>query len=256
MNRQALIFVTLIVVAGAAAWGLGLFSSEPAPPPTETAASAAPTPTRPDTPTTEAPDTPARTTPAPERTPGRTPTPAEPEVIVPAAPTTATLTIDSDVPGAQVFVDNKFIGTAPAVANDIQPGQRKINVQAPGYESVAEFIDVTPGPRSVTISLKTIRLDKRVAVTHKHGIGSCKGTLIATPAGIRYETDNRDHAFSVALTNLETFEVDYIQKNLKLKVRGGKSYDFTDPSGSADAIYLFHQEVEKVRQRLLKEGGR
>lgn len=162
----------------------------------------------------------------------------------------ATLRIDSDVPGAQVFIDNKFVGAAPVTANDVQPGQRKINVQAPGYESVAEFHDITPGPRDITISLKTIRLNEKVAVQHKHGIGSCQGTLIATPEGLRYETSHKEHGFVVTLQNIETFEADYLKNNVKLKIRGGRTYDFTDPSGKADPLYLFHQEVDKVRKRI------
>ena len=35
-----------------------------------------------------------------------------------------------------------------------------------------------------------------------------------------------------------------------IKIRGGRTYEFTDPSGKADALYLFHQEVDKVRQRM------
>jgi len=193
--------------------------------------------------------TPRPTTPPPDAPPVAPPVP-----VAPIAPTTATLRIDSDVPGAQVFIDNKFVGTAPATIDGVQPGQRKVNVQAPGHESVAEFFDIIPGSRDITISLKTIRLDQKIAVTHKHRVGSCSGTLIATPDGIRYETTNKDDGFNVPLTNLESFTADFLQKNLKLKIRSGRSYDFTDPSGKADALYLFHQEVEKVRKRLMAGG--
>ena len=250
MSRQTLVVFALIAAAGlAGAFVLGVFDDAPAP---ETTA------TRPASPETAAPVT----TPEPARRgPTRPPSPSaprpnpaaatsprpEPE---PAAPTTATLRIDSDVPGAQVFVDNKFVGTAPATAQDLQPGQRKVNVQAPGYEGVIEFVEVTAGPKDVMISLKTIRLDQRVSVEHKHRMGSCSGTLIATPDGVRYQTTHKEDAFSVSLQNIETFTADFLQKNLKLKIRGGRTYEFTDPSGKAEAIYLFHQEVDKVRQRV------
>lgn len=165
----------------------------------------------------------------------------------PVAETTATLHISSDVAGAQVFVDRRYIGVAPVTVEDIAPGSRTINVSAAGYDGVAETIDVVPGPRDVMISLKTIRLDESIPVTHKHGMGSCKGRLIATPDGLRYETDNRNDGFTVPLTGLETFKVDFVAKNLKVKVKGGRSYDFTDPGGKADPLYLFHQAVEKAR---------
>jgi len=250
MSRQTLVVFALIAAAGlAGAYALGVFDDAPA---TDTAAArpasteasapvttpppARPDPPRPSSPSTSRPASPTVTAPK-----------AEPE---PAAPTTATLRIDSDVPGAQVFVDNKFVGAAPATAQNVQPGPRKVNVQAPGYEGVVEFVEVAPGAKDVMISLKTIRLDQRVSVEHKHRMGSCSGTLIATPAGVRYQTSHKEDAFSVSLQNIETFTADFLQKNLKVKIRGGKTYEFTDPSGKAEAIYLFHQEVDNVRQRV------
>ena len=178
---------------------------------------------------------------------------AEPAPAPPAAPTTATLHITSDVSGAQVFVDRKFIGVAPVTVEDIAPGSHQINVSAPGYEGVAETVDAAPGPRDILISLKTIRLDESIPVTHKHGMGSCAGRLVATPEGLRYQTENKNDGFSVPLTGLETFKVDFLAKNLKLKIKGGRSYDFTDPEGKADPLYFFHQAVEKAR---LKQAAR
>jgi hypothetical protein len=184
---------------------------------------------------------PAPRAPRPPSRPEPTPEP------VAAAPTTATLRITSDVPGAQVFVDRKYIGTAPVTAEDIAPGSRTINVSAPGYDGVAETIDVTPGPRDVMISLKSVRLNESIPVKHKHGMGSCEGKLVATPEGLRYETDNKKDGFSATLSELETFKVDFLSKNLKVKIKGGRSYDFTEPDGKADPLYLFHQAVEKAR---------
>ena len=87
---------------------------------------------------------------------------------------------------------------------------------------------------------------------HKHRVGSCTGQLSATPQGIRYETTDRDDVFSVALDALETFEVDYLNKTLRVKLRGGKSYNFTDPEGNADRLFVFHRDVDKARSRLAK----
>ncbi len=251
MSRQTLVAFGFVAAAGiAGAFALGMFDDAPAP---ETAA------TQPATPDSSAPATrpePVRPDPVRPSPSSSAPRPNSPAVTAPkpepepAAPTSATLRIDSDVPGAQVFIDNKFIGTTPATAENVQPGQRKVNVQAPGYEGVVEFVDVAVGSKNVMLSLKTIRLDQRVSVEHKHRMGSCNGTLIATPDGVRYQTSHAEDAFSVSLQNIETFTADFLQKNLKLKVRGGKTYEFTDPSGKAEAIYLFHQEVDKVRQRV------
>ncbi|MDA1305713.1 MAG: PEGA domain-containing protein [Acidobacteria bacterium] len=243
MNRQLLVVLGLIVVALGAAWIGGVFESTPVPAVIEAPAEPiAPAPTAPAAGTLTVTPRPAD--------PRPTVTAPLPVPVAPPTPTTATLRINSDVPGAQVFVDNKFVGTAPATVNGVAPGQRKVNVQAPGYESVAEFVDVSPGERDIVISLKTIRLDQKVAVKHNHRAGSCEGTLIATPDGIRYQTTNANDGFSVALTGIDVFEVDFLKNNLRIRVRGGRTYDFADVSGRADGIYLFHQEVEKVRQRI------
>jgi len=120
----------------------------------------------------------------------------------------------------------------------------------PGYEGIADTIDVSPGPRDIVIKLKDVRLDATIDVVHKHRIGSCRGRLVATAQGLRYETSNKDDAFSAALLDLGTFQVDYLEKNLRVAPRSGRRYDFTDPEGNADRLFVFHRDVEKARQRL------
>ena len=119
-----------------------------------------------------------------------------------------------------------------------------------GYDGYSERLDVEPGTRTVTVRFKQVRLSESVAVVHKHRFGECRGTLAASAQGIRYETTG-DDAFSVALGNLEQFGVDYLESNLRLKPRGGRTYNFTDDGGgAADALFVFHREVEKARQQL------
>ena len=166
-----------------------------------------------------------------------------------------TLHIDSDVTGAQVFIDRNYIGVTPVTAPDVAPGPHRMNIVAPGYESIAENIDVQPGPRDLQFNFKEVRLDAAIDVVHKHRIGSCKGRLVATPQGLRYETDDKDDRFSAALDGLEVFDVDYLAKVLRVKLAKGKRYEFTDPgAANADRLFVFHRDVDKVRQRL-KQGG-
>ena len=47
-------------------------------------------------------------------------------------------------------------------------------------------------------------------------------TLSRDAQGLRYETSNKDDGFTAGLSNLERFEVDYLQKTLRVKLRGGK----------------------------------
>ena len=115
-----------------------------------------------------------------------------------------TLHIDSDVPGAQVFIDRQFVGAAPVTTSEVKPGTHQINVSAPGYDGYAQSIDVSPGPRDIMVRFKEVRLDMKAEVIHKHGIGSCRGTLVATAQGLRYDTTNKGDAVSYTHLTLPT----------------------------------------------------
>jgi len=190
---------------------------------------------------TRRPSSPSADAPAPAAAP-----------VAAAAPTVGTLRIEADVPGAQVFIDRQFVGTVPVTAENVKPGPHQLNVSAEGFDGVARTIEVEPGPRDVTIRFREVRLDARVEVEHKHRMGHCLGTLTATPAGLRYETADKDDPFVAAFADVETFQVDYTEKNLRVKLRKGKQYNFTDPDGNADRLFVFHRDVDKARQRLAK----
>ncbi len=249
MNRQLIFILAGIALVGSSAAFFVL--NRPEAPPPEAAVAAPPRSAPP--PVAVAPRVEATPAPAPAPEPRRPAAPApEPAAPAPvaAAPTVATLFISSDVDGAQVFVDRQFVGQAPATAPDLKAGPHVINVSAKGYESVAMNIDVAPGPREVLVKLREVRLDAKLQVVHKHRMGSCTGQLLATPSGMRYETTDKDDAFSSALLELETFQVDYLKKNLRIKAGKGKQYDFTDPEGNADRLFVFHRDVDKARERL------
>jgi hypothetical protein len=187
------------------------------------------------------------------RMPRTEPVPETAEAAPPAAEAVAdagTLRIDADVPGAQVFIDRQFVGTTPVTASNVKPGTHQLNVSAEGFDGVARTIEVEPGARDLMIRFREVRLDTRIAVVHKHRMGSCKGELVATPQGLHYTTDDKDDRFNVPMADLEQFQVDYQEKNLRVKVRRGKQYNFTDPDGNADRLFVFHRDVDKARQRL------
>ena len=151
-----------------------------------------------------------------------------------------------------MFLDRQFVGTAPVTAEGVKPGTHTLNVSAEGFEGIVRTIDVEPGPRDVAVRFREVRLNAAIAVIHKHRVGSCKGELMATAQGLRYETDDKDDRFTATLADLETFVVDYQDKNLKIKLRKGKQYNFTDPDGNADRLFVFQRDVDKARQRLAK----
>jgi hypothetical protein len=160
--------------------------------------------------------------------------------------------IVSDVPGAQVFLDRKFVGAAPATINDLAPGEYQLNVSAPGYDTHVATLSLAPGERDVAVNFREVRLNASLKVIHKHRFGSCEGTLNATPDGLRYETTHQEDAFRTPLLALATFEVNFLEKNLRVQPQKGRRYDFTDPDGDADRLFVFHRDVERARERLMK----
>ena len=158
------------------------------------------------------------------------------------------LSVRADVSGAQVFLDRKFLGEAPVTVPDVEPGRHRINVSADGYEMHAEDIEIAPGSNEVVVSFKEVRLDESVSVKHKHGMGSCSGRLTASPQGLSYETDHDKDGFATGLSSLEPLEVDYLKKNLRVKLRGGRTYNFT--ADDADDLLVFQKAVEAARARL------
>jgi hypothetical protein len=187
---------------------------------------------------------------APVRPAPRAPAPAAPAAAPPPRPDVATLHVSSDVAGAQVFIDRKFVGRTPVTADNLRPGTYRLNVEAEGFDGVAETIDLEAGPRTIEVSLRQVTLDAGIDVVHRHRFGSCRGRLTATVDGLRYQPTEGDDAFAAPLSDLETFTVDYIERNLRVRLRGGRQFDFTDPEGNADRLFVFHRDVEKARARL------
>lgn len=253
MNRRVFIIVfTALLLVGAAALLIVLFQ---APEPNEAAATSpaparvrAPRASPAPSPAMTADSPPSRAPSEPKAAPAAEPTP--PPVAEAAPPAFGMLRIDSDVPGAQVFIDRRYVGVTPMTANDVTPGTHQLNVSVAGFENVAMPIEVTAGPREITITFKEVRLDASIDVIHRHGIGSCRGRLVATPGGLRYDTSNRGDAFTAALLDLDTFQVDYLAKNLRVRLPKGRQFNFTDPDGNADRLFVFHRDVEKARERL------
>ena len=123
-------------------------------------------------------------------------------------------------------------------------------MSAEGFDGIARTIEVEAGARDLVVRFREVRLDVRLPVVHRHRMGSCNGTLVATPQGLRYETDDAGDRFAASFADLEAFQVDYTEKNLRVRVRKGKQYNFTDPGGNADKLFVFHRDVDKARQRL------
>jgi hypothetical protein len=201
---------------------------------------------------------PTPTTPVTEtrKAPAKKAEPAAPPPEAAAAPTLASLTLETDVPGASVFIDRQFVGNTPLSLDKLQPGSKRVQITATGFDSVQKTIDLNPGPNAVTIRVKEVSLSARTSVVHKHGMGSCEGQLSASLDGLRYDTSNKGDAFALPYAQVETFVVDYLQKNLRVKQKGGKTWNFTDKNDNADALFVFHRDVEAARKKLAEGYAR
>ncbi len=166
------------------------------------------------------------------------------------------LVVESDVPGASVFLDREFVGTTPVTLKDLSPGPKRLNLSAEGFDGISRTIEVASGQaqQTVAVRFKEVRLDAATGVAHKHGVGGgCEGTLRATVDGLAYETSNAGDAFSLRYDQVESFEVNYLDKNLRVKQRGGKTWNFTDRQAeNADRLFVFHRDVQAARDKLAK----
>ena len=237
--------LVLLLAAGAGIYYVSL--REPAAPPaTPKATPERPRPSarREPAPRREAPAAAER--PAPEARPAET-APAE---AAPPARTGGVLRVRSDVPGAAVFLDRKFLGNTPLDVDGLASGSHRLNVSVEGYEGHAQAIVIGDTPAEVEIRFKDVVVNASLPVVHKHGVGSCSGRLVADTSGLRYETANAGDAFTMTFADVDTFVVDYLKKNLRVKKRGGRTWNFEDPNGQADPLFVFHRDVEKARARL------
>jgi hypothetical protein len=218
----------------------------------EAPATTSPAPPSPE-PTTPAPAAPAAETAAPAAAPTRkTPPVKKTEPAAPAVATsTATLILDTDVPGASVFINREFVGTTPLRLAKLEPGPKQLKLTVDGHDGLERNVELAAGDNPVTLRFREVRLNQRIPVAHKHGMGGCEGTLVATVDGLTYESANKGDAFKLSYAQVESFSVDYLEKNLKVKQKGGKTWNFTDKVASnADALFVFHREVEAARKKL------
>lgn len=255
-SRAPLLVGAAVVLLGLVGAFIFLRSSdEPAPAATTPTATARPAAKAP-VPKSEAAPAAAAEPAAAARRPAARKT-AEPEAapaeVAPRADA-AVLVVESDVPGASVFLDREFVGTAPVTLTDLAPGARRLNLSAEGFDGISRTVELAPGEQTVTMRFREVRLNATTGVAHKHGLGGgCEGTLRATIDGLAYETTNKGDAFSLRYDQLETFEVNYLEKNLRVKQRGGKTWNFTDrQADNADRLFVFHRDVQAARDKLAK----
>ena len=235
-SRAPLVAALALVFVGLGLAGWWLTRREPAPPGRP--------PRRPSSAIKASPP-PARPAPVPSTSPLHEASP-RPDRTARFAP----LRVEADVADASVFVDRRFVGKAPVDVRDLSPGPHHLNVSADGYPMHAQEVEIGAEPRTISVRFAEVRLDESVAVIHKHGVGSCQGVLKASPQGLAFEAASGKDSFRVPFHDLAKFDVDYLEKSLRVSQKGGRSYNFTVEGASADPLLVFHQKVEAVRKRL------
>jgi PEGA domain len=251
-ERGAGILDLLLAVAVLALVGVAAYYylvRKPAPEPAATR-SPAPVTAKPAPPPTAPEPAPAAAAAPPEEPARKAPVKKAPAPAPAPAATLATLMVDSDVKGAAVFIDRQYAGTTPLKVDRLEPGTKQLKLTADGYEGIERSVELAAGENPVTMKFREVRLKTQTAVVHKHGVGSCLGNLTATVDGLAYDTTNKSDAFTIPFAQLETFAVDYLEKNLRVKQKGGKTWNFTDRNDNADKLFVFHRDVEAARKKL------
>ncbi len=159
--------------------------------------------------------------PAVEMEPAPEPEPepeTEPEPAAPAAPAKATPR-----------------RSEPKVSKTKAPAEsRETHTETPVADATTADIKAEPAPPSAPA------LNEEVAVKHKHRIGSCEGVLRVSADRLEYDSSHKD-AFSVALSDVERFSRE--EEDLTVKVRDGRTYNFSPRDENQAALARFHEQV-------------
>ena len=114
------------------------------------------------------------------------------------------ITVESDVAGANVFLNRNFKGNTPVTIADLQPGEYNLTVSVEGHDVVSRKVEVGRRPVPVRVEFGDLvaTLDVRVASFTSTASGRARGRLsprrrgsttrriTRMPSGCRSETRN------------------------------------------------------------------
>ena len=124
-----------------------------------------------------------------------------------------------------------------------------MQLTATGFDSVQKTIEPSPGPNAITIRVKEVTPNAKVPVVHKHAMGSCDGSLSATLDGLNTTPRTRVMRSQCRIRAGRTVRRRLLQKNSPREAKGA-NLNFTDKNDNADALFVFHREVEAARKKL------
>ena len=179
------------------------------------------------------------------------------------------LAVNGTPAGAEVYVDNEFIGTTPLRRGAVPAGLRRLRLVAPGYETWVEAVEVKAG-RTATLA-PTLR--SRFAAYYRERVKKDPKDLTAYTELIHHEVVNGDFAsarellkqameVAVALPGHERSKGRFFQELAKIV---GRQYEYPEETGE-DSIRTFLRDLvakaasaqpgDRILARALKRMGR
>ena len=128
-------------------------------------------------------------------------------------------------------------------------GRGERNEDISGRETTQPSSEALPEPRAEpTRPPKAAGSQGEIAVSHDHLFGSCQGRLVAGANGVHFQTTHSD-AFEARFQDLERFELDSSHRTLRIRVRGGRHYNFGHVDGAEGTLSAFHAAVVDLDPR-------
>lgn len=78
------------------------------------------------------------------------------EVSVRLEPLLAKVRIETEPPGAKVFLDRRFVGVSPVVVPEVEVGEHELVVELEGYGRVERKVEIRPGEQKVSVILESL----------------------------------------------------------------------------------------------------
>ena len=118
------------------------------------------------------------------------------------------LSVETDVPGAAVFVDDKAAGAVGATpwGNVLPPGKHRIWVEKPGFQTVEQEVDVAVGDRkSVSVALERLTFGVLVVKANiPEAMVYLDGSLLG-PAPVDKEVPAGSHTLRVTAEGMKEY---------------------------------------------------
>jgi hypothetical protein len=79
-------------------------------------------------------------------------------LLVAAPASTGSLAVTSDPPGAEIYIDERFMGVSPLTISGLDPGMHTVTAKLKGYADTLTNITVIPGQTGETsLSFEKVR---------------------------------------------------------------------------------------------------